>query len=238
MVIPPAYGGSFDVIQIREGLSTRSLWWTDFLGGNAVFSNPPVVAIAAGAGAVVFGSAALDKTDHPGVLSLSTGLAAAGRVFLISQAAGSYNLGTNLTRIGTWMRTDAALSTALQRYTLRNGLFSISLPNIVNEGCGFEYDDSQNGGRWQAITHDGVETSTDTGVTVAADTWYKMEVEINAAGDSVDFFIDDVLVATNTTNIPAATADLFYNAHIMKLIGTTARFAHMDAAYGYVELER
>ena len=236
ITVPPA--GGFPQEPWREGMSTRSMWFTDFLGGNSVFSNPPLVAITAGAGATVFGSAALSKADHPGVLSMTTGLSAVGRVFLISQALGSYNTGTNLIRIGTWMRTGAVLSTALERYTLRNGLFSIVLPNIVIEAAGFEYDDSQNGGRWQAITHDGVETSTDTGILVAADTWYKMEVEINAAATSVDFFIDNVLVATNVTNIPGAALDLFYNAHIMKLIGVGARIAHLDAAYGYSEITR
>jgi hypothetical protein len=238
VVIPPAYGGTVNVFQgIFGGLSNASLWWTDFLAGNLGIQTP-VAMLPAGVGAFAFGPPTIDKQNHPGVVGMSTGTTAAGRVFAITTALGGYNLGAGLTRIGTWLKTSGVLSTALQRYTLRSGLVSINLPNVIIEGCVFEYDDSQNGGRWQAITHDGVETSTDTGVLVAADTWYKLEVEINFNGDSVDFFIDDVLVATNTTNIPGPTSDLFYNTHIMKLIGTLAASMFIDAAYGFQEVSR
>ncbi len=235
VTVPPAAG--FPQEPWRDGMSTRSMWFTDFIGATPAVQQP-LVAVSAGAGAFAFGSPALSKTDHPGVVSMTTGTTAVGRVFFISNAFGSYHIGANLTRIGTWMRTGPTLSDAVNRYTLRNGLFNITLPNVITTAAGFEYQDDQNGGRWQAITHDGVETSTDTGVLVAADTWYKMEVEINAAGTSATFFIDDVLVATNVANIPVAPLNLFYNAHILKILGTTPRVCHMDAAYGYQEVTR
>ena len=115
----------------------------------------------------------------------------------------------------------------------------MGLPDLINEGIGFEYNDSQNGGRWQAIAHDGIETSVDTGITVAADTWYNLELEINAAGTSVEYFIDGASVATIATNIPTGTGfGLFYNAHIMKLIGTSGRVVYLDHYYIYQELTR
>ncbi len=221
----------------RDGMSTRSMWFTDFMGATPGVQQP-LVAISAGAGAFPFGNPGLSKQDHPGIVSMTTGTTTTGRVFFISNPLASYNLGTNLTRVGTWMRTGTPLSDAANRYTLRNGLFNINLPNVIVTAVGFEYQDDQNGGRWQAITHDGVETSIDTGVLVVADTWYKMEAEINAAGTEATFFIDDVLVATSITNIPSALLDLFYTAHILKITGLIPRVCHLDAAYGYAEVTR
>jgi hypothetical protein len=223
-----------------EGMSTRAMWFTDFDGGSPVFTNSPILPVPAGAGALAFNAAALDLTNHPGIISLTTGSTTAGRVFLLTNTPAGYHFGFGRTRTGTWLETSALLSTVLQRYTLRSGWFSITLPNTILYGVGFEYQDNQNGGRWQAITADGIgETSTDTGVLVAGTTWYKLEVEVNAAGTSVDYFIDDVLVATNVTDIPSGTGfSNFYNTHIMKIIGTAPRTLYVDAAYGYQEVVR
>jgi hypothetical protein len=223
-----------------EGMSTRSLWFTDFEGGTPGFHNGPVFPVAAGAGAFAFNPAGLDLTNHPGIIGLTTGSTTAGRVFLLTNTPAGQHFGFGRTRTGTWLQTSALLSTVLQRYTLRSGYFSITLPNTILFGAGFEYQDNQNGGRWQAITADGIgETSTDTGVLVTASTWFKLEVEINAAGTSVDYFIDNVLVATNVTDIPSGTGfSNFYNNHIMKIIGTAARTLYVDAAYGYQEVVR
>jgi hypothetical protein len=127
----------------------------------------------------------------------------------------------------------------LQRYTLRVGFFNLAVPNTLNDGVGFEYQDDENGGRWQAITHDGTETTTDTGVTFAVSTWYKMEFVINAAGTSVEFFIDDVSVATNTTNIPTGTGFFhFHSNQIIKTIGLGSRTFYIDATAIYTAVTR
>ena len=231
------YQSPFKNKDIYERLSSESLTWDDFVNTPGLAQGVFLVAAGGGAGATV---ATEVMTDHPGIWQVDTGTTATGRTFIISGSANTCHVGVGgRTRVGTWLRTEPALSTALQRYTLRTGLFSITLPNVVVDGLGFEYDDSQNGGRWQAITHDGIETSTDTGIAVTASTWYKLEAEINDAGTSVDFFIDDVLVATNTTNIPSGTGfRLFYNTHIMKLLGTTSRYFAVDAYYLYQEVTR
>ncbi len=238
VVVPPAAG--FPQEPWFLGMSTRSMWDTDFLGGTAAFHNDVVFPVSAGGGAVAFNPAGLDLTNHPGIVGLTTEVTAAGRVFLLSNTPAGYHFGFGRTRTGTWLETSALLSTALQRYTLLSGWFSITLPNTILFGVGFEYQDNQNGGRWQAITADGIgETSTDTGVLVTASTWFKLEAEVNAAGTSVDFFIDNVLVATNVTDIPSGTGfSNFYNNHIMKLVGTAARTLYVDAAYGYQEVVR
>lgn len=226
-----------------DNMGSASLLQSDFVEPTGGLQTEGLQVITAGAGAFAFNSLA-SNIDHPGIWSLGTGTTAAGRVFLISQSGfGSYRVGQGgITRFGLWARTDTVLSGGANRYTIRGGFWSIALPNTVTNGIGFEYDDLQNGGRWQAITNDGVETTTDTGILVAATTWYRLEWEVNAAGTSVDFFIGvagaaPTLVATNTTNIPTGLGH-FINLHIMKLTGVTARFFHIDAYYVYQELTR
>ena len=227
-----------------EAMSDRFLITCEFTDPAIPAITTNLKAAAAGTGAFIGGNT-IDPRDHPGIWTLNTGTTAVGRVFIHTIAGGTtigtLRLGGGITRVGTWLRTGPTLSTGGERYTLRAGLSSITLPNIIAEGVTFEYDDSQNGGRWQAICGDApsVETSVDTGVTVAVDTWYKLEFEVNAAATSVEFFIDDASVATITTNIPSGGADhLFYSTHIMKLIGTTARELHIDAMYAYQEISR
>ena len=221
-----------------EAMSTRSLVTSDFTIGSTIAEG--VQAVTAGAGATVFSPTAI-QTDHPGIWGLRTGTATNGRVFVIGRV-GSYNIGVGgLTRVGTWVQTPATLSDAVEEYVLRSGFFSISLPNTIDFGVGFEYQFDQNGGRWQGITDATGETSLDTGITVTVDTWYYLEVQINAAGTSVEFFIDQVSVGTLAVaaDIPSGTGfNNFYNTHIMKLAGTTSRDFFIDAYYTYQEISR
>ena len=216
-----------------------------FLGTDYIESlfRIPFAAIPGGAGAGATGGLTVAGmfTDHPGIVCLTTGTTVIGRVFLLS-AVGAFHVGVgNKTRIGTILRTQVNLSTGLQRYVLRGGSFSMALPNTILFGVGFEYQDNQNGGRWQAICGDaaGVETSVDTGVLVAALTWYRLEHVVEADGSSVEFFIDGVSVATIATNIPTGTGfNNFYSAHIMKIVGTAARTVYIDASYVQQDVTR
>lgn len=223
-----------------EGMSKSLLEYDDFEGPIPVANGIQV--IPAGSSAGVFGSDATDKTDHPGVWVLSTGTATDGRVFLLGGINTGFHLGVGgVTRFGAWVRTSGVLSTAAQEYVLRAGILTIALPNTITMGVGFEYQFDQNGGRWQGITDYLAESSLDTGITVAVNTWYKLEFEVNADGTSVEFFIDDVSVGTLSTaaNIPSGNIiDNYVNIHIIKLAGTAARFYLIDAYYLYQEINR
>jgi len=196
-----------------------------------------VLAVAAGAGAGILTPGIGFTADHPGVWFPVTGTSAAGRVFILSRI-NSFTVGVGgETKFQEWLQMPT-LSTPVQRFTVRTGFWSMALPNTVVQGIGFEYDDSQNGGRWQAITHDGAETSTDTGILVTAGTWFKHEIIINADGTEVQYFINNDLVATNTTTIPSGIGfGHFVNMHIMKLIGTASRGFYIDAYAVFQETE-
>lgn len=220
-----------------EGMGRRSLVQSDFFDTPVNKETAGLRAAVGGAGATIGGLASAD--DHPGLWSMFTGTDADGRVFIISSPFQSWRLGAGgITRLGTWLSTGAVLSNVGNKYVLRIGMFNITLPNTINLGVGFEYEDDQNGGRWQALCEDGIgETSVDTGITVAVDTWYYFEWEANAAGTSVEFFIDSVSVGTIATNIPTGVS-LFYNTMIMKLAGLLNTASIIDAYYVYQEVDR
>jgi len=221
-------------------ISKSSLIYSDFTSQVTILHEQPFRAIGGDGGTVSANT--VDLANHPGIWCLATGAANVnGRVFLLTSTTnGSWQFGTgNEVRATSWIFGGPLISTALQRYTHRIGFSNITPPNAVNDGVFFEYQDDENGGRWQAITHDGVETSTDTGVTFAVSTWYKMEFIINAAGTSVEFFIDDVSVATNTTNIPTGTGFFhFHSNQIVKTIGLGNRTLYIDATAIYTQVTR
>lgn len=117
---------------------------------------------------------------------------------------------------GVWsVRTCVAvpvLSNGVDRFMVRSsGFVQGPVVGLSANEINFRYIDNQNGGRWQAITIAGsVETSTDTGVAVATGDFstgaeYSMEIRVNADATAIDFLINGVLVARNTTNIPLVT---------------------------------
>ncbi len=228
-------------MKIYEGMSTRGFVFSDFFEPIQGLQADGVQAVPAGGGFLSVPTAAYDFTDHPGVWGLNTGAGVAGRVFILSAFANNFQVGVGgITRHGVWYQAPAVLSDAVNEYVLRAGIGSIALPNTINQGIFFEYQFDQNGGRWQALTEDGVaETTVDTGITVAVSTYYLLEWEINALGTSVEYFIDQVSVATITTNIPSGLAfEHFMNEHIMKLAGVANRASYIDAYYFYQEIDR
>ncbi len=235
---------SFSTIQRKffETMGVNAFVFSEFMEPTVGFQVDGLQGVPASGGFLSVPTAAYDFTNHPGVWGLNTGTAGtAGRVFLLSIFGQAFHVGVGgITRHGIWYQAPAILSDAVNEYVLRAGFSSISLPNTINQGITFEYQFDQNGGRWQALTEDGVaETTVDTGVTVVVSTYYLLEFEVNAAGTSVEYFIDGVSVATIVTNIPTGLAfEHFVNEHIMKLAGTANRASYVDAYYFYQEVTR
>lgn len=75
-----------------------------------------------------------------------------------------------------------------------------------SNGAWIEFNVDSSATRWRAITANGGTRTitTDAVLTVAAGTWYKLEITFNAAATSVIFAVDGTTIATHTTNIPTA----------------------------------
>jgi hypothetical protein len=127
------------------------------------------------------------------------------------------------------------LSDATNRYAIRSGF----IDNVAGEsvdGAFFRYTDNVNGGRFECVTRsNNVETAVDSTITVAINTTYKLEIDANAAGTSIEFRIDGTLRATITTNIPTgAGRETGYGLMGLRSLGTASINA-FDMDYVKVE---
>lgn len=131
------------------------------------------------------------------------------------------------------------LSNGTERYRSTIGYGDQSTSTAEANGVFFTYDEGGvwNGTvaspNWQCVTvANSVRTLTTTSVAVSTTAWHTLKTEINADGTSVAFYINDTLVATHTTNIPSgSTRPVTPKSQIVKTLGTTSRFFHMDYLY-------
>lgn len=164
-----------------------------------------------------------------GVINLNTSTLSNGSGFL-SKGGGpsspSLIFGSSAIRIRNRLAL-SVLSDVIENYTVVFGLSDGALASASNSNAAyFRYNHAANGGRWEAVTsNSGSSTITDTGSS--ADLVYRIfEIRANQSGTQIDFYIDDVLVASNTTNIPSST--LYIKFGIFKSAGTTARYLYSD----------
>lgn len=179
-----------------------------------------------GTGSALTGLAATDAIHH-GILILNTGTTTTGRgsVFL-SNAVGT---GTMRVTGGTihmeWDVQVPTLSTSTDRFQFRCG-FGDSITTDFSNGVYFEYDDSLSA-NWRIKTANAAtRTTTDSGVVVAAGSWYKLAFDISVSGTSALFSINGTSVGTIATNLP--TLDVTPTAFLLKSVGTTNRSVYID----------
>jgi len=104
------------------------------------------------------------------------------------------------------------LSATALRYGTSVGLFTVAKLSSSTGHLIIKLQDNENSGKFQGISYNGSSTTTvDLGITAAANTWYKLRLEITST--NVDFYINGVLVGNITTNIPAfqLSAGLLYD---------------------------
>lgn len=85
----------------------------------------------------------------------------------------------------------------------RMGLGQVAATANPQEGIFFRLQG--NGQNWYAVTRrTNIETATNTGVTGTSSgaNFHTFKIVTNSTGTSVNFYIDNVLVATHTTNLP------------------------------------
>lgn len=178
------------------------------------------------------GGAVSQVGNHVGIYQCSTSSSATGRSILYN--GNSMYLGTGEVTLEWDCNLKTALSDVTETYVAFVGFYDSSVTAAiasVDDLCGFRYAYTENSGNWTAVTRqNSSETTTDTSVAAAADTWVRLKLVVNAAGTSVAFYINDSLVATHTTNIPGATASdyLNYGMYIEKSNGTTSRAIYAD----------
>jgi hypothetical protein len=193
----------------------------------------PFIVSASGTGAAASGIT-VPNAGRVGVIQFSTGTTATGRcAHTTNTVAFRLSGGTYVYESDVYVPT---LSDGTNRYQLLVGFMGlITAATQANAVC-FLYDEggvSTGAGasaNWRALTaNNSTRTYTDTTIAVAAATWVKLRIEINAAATEVVFKINGTTVATHSTNIPtAAGREMGCSAVIIKSVGTTARTFRQD----------
>ena len=149
-------------------------------------------------------AAVAGEANHPGILRNST--AANTNVSALRMI--------NNNNIGTITRGDVDSMTAIVRprtmtaVKLMFGLIdnASGSDTSASDMIAFVFSTGVDNDDWSYITKSGgTGTTTATTTDIAADTWYKLEIRGISTG-SIDFYINDVAVATGiTSNIPSSS---------------------------------
>lgn len=198
--------------------------WEDFTGG-VLLTNPALSSSTTNSGSV---DTTLDgDANHCGICRCSTASNAAGTAYTGTNHTGIIQLGAMTVLMESALRL-GFLSDATDTVTARWGLMDVKNGEPV-DGVFFRYIHSTYSGRWQTVTRsNSVETVNDSGVA-ATTTFQKLKIKINEAATSAEFYINDVLVRTHTTNIPTGSSRVTgFGGSVVKSAGTNSRTIEMD----------
>lgn len=175
----------------------------------------------AGASFQVAGGVVIDG-NHPGLLQLKPGTSATGYIGALQGAV--FNLGAGVMTTEYLVRFDQ-LSNGTDTYVALIGLGrDFAAATDFTSGLYFRYTHGTNSGKFEfKSAAAGSRTTVDTGITVAANTWYKLKIVVNAAGTSAQAYIDGAAAGTAiSTNLPNTTAaqSIGLNIHFENTVGT------------------
>jgi hypothetical protein len=195
----------------------------------------PFASAISGAGAAVSFSSVLGTigsvSNRYGIASIATGTATTGRAQIQTPVVDQILFGYGRLSLCAMILTPSALSDGTNRYGMKIGFGNQTTLITDAIGANFRYRDNINSGKWQIYVVDSASslTTLDTGITVAASTWYRLEIFINADASETDFWIDGTRVGTVTANLQSGTSiTAGVLAMIIKSLGTTSRTFYMD----------
>lgn len=168
------------------------------------------------------------ERNRPGQLQFASGTTSTGRT-AVNSGAGVVGFSG-----GKWIyETDiniAQLSTGTERFQLLFGFFDTYTTVNQIDGAYLLYDEggvttgSAASANWQLVTsNNSTRTFTTSSTAIAISTWTKLRIEVNAAGTSIDYFVNGSNIGTITTNIPTASGRVMgFGNLLIKSIGTTS----------------
>lgn len=223
------------IADVRQAAQTPPPYFNDFLFEGAANAFININGIAAAVSMV--SSTVNDQGGHPGQAVATTGTGSTGTAALTLSVAG-----TNALRFGYG---ELDLETVLYVETLSDGVDTFSVRAGYNnafagdgtDGIMFRYTDTVNGGRWQCVTrNNNVEAIIDSTVPVVAGTWYKLHINVNHAADEVQFYINGVLVATQTDATIPTNRTSYQYIGILKSLGANQRRLVIDYVFHQIKL--
>ena len=192
--------------------SKRVVFYDDFItGGNGTSFGSPHWQQSGGSGGAVgatYNTAYGFGVTNPGCFYLYSGTS----VNAHAQLYGDNSCGVNFIGGGaaTWetLVRNLDVSTAGNTYIIKMGWMNRATPSAaVVSGIYFSYTTGTN---WILnCTNASTTTTSDTGIAAAAATWYKLRFDVNAAGTSVQAYVNGVAAgAPIVTNIPVNTVGM------------------------------
>ena len=219
---------------LANPLLNISRFWTleeDFNNG--------VTALADGLGSSTTGTGAAGtatagESGAFGVLQSQTGSTTTGR-HCLNTGGSSILLGGALVVWTARVRLQA-LSDGTDTFTDRLGLGDSTTAEFT-DGVYFRYTHGTNSGNWQCVCRS---NSNETGSIINTSTapvtsgWQVLQLVVNPAASSVEFFINGTSQGTVTTNIPTGTGrELGVIHQHLKSAGTTDRILYTDYIRAY-----
>jgi len=239
--VAPSQNAVFDALALKQTdlfeFNTKQgfYFFEDFLGNPVTSSFSAgygVMPNASGTGAFCLPTTTYpNRTNQQGVMLMGTGTTATGsaNIRIGDNNAASHYLGQGIYTMQYFVNIET-LSDATNRFY--NIIGSNTGSNFANtNGIFFLYDEGGVGSygvgspNFRCITRNSTITATITSTVVTASQWYVLKIVVNANASSVQFFIDNTLVATHTTNIPTLITPRI--AHV-KTVGTTNRSLFCD----------
>lgn len=222
-------GGDFDPASSSE-------FFTDFLGNYNLTASQSghfdglFISLAGTATAATTTSTGVTG-NRPGVLQLNMGTQGSGFA-AIHGGVVAVELGSAETTFIAPVRL-SALSDATDTYTCRVGLGDVNNGDPT-DGIMFRYTHGTNSGNWQCIARGAsTESVINTSTAPSTSAFQTLKFVVNAAGNSVEFFIDGVSQGTiATANIPTTGEFTGIMAHMFRSAGSSnARSLYMDYIY-------
>ena len=216
--------------------TSRNKWVykNEFMGtGTATNYFDGTMGEANSGGGASLSQAVVSAASHPGISTLSTGTGAVPTYATFwLQDTNDYEV---VFGVGDYWRHELiaeipTLSTSTERFVVRTGFMDGNATTDGTDGCFFKYSDNINGGNWQGVCiNNTILTTCDTGTTLAASAWYRLEVVVNSAGSSADFRINGTSKCTISSGIPTGSARATSIETVMnKTVGTTNRDLYLD----------
>jgi hypothetical protein len=206
---------------------TNVLLYSDFING--VVTDWQSDYDGAGNGGPVLQSAIESSGNHPGIMRFQTGTTSTGLSLLCPLNTYYINpydlfvipLGQGIHVLTVCVRHET-LSTTGELFETNFGMFSSVKPSILH-AVFFSWT---NAGFLCKCRANSVETSVTASTSPVVNTWYILKIIIGIG--VVTFYVNGVVVATITTNIPGANQGIAPLYYTQKTSGATNRYSSLD----------
>lgn len=181
-------------------------------------------------GSITMSEADASSTELFNSWAMTTGSTTSGGagMYMPHDHAGAYVSGSHII-IKTLVKMPATLGDATNNYyyfvriadSPSSGFFD------QNSSVGIYYRYSDNSGKFWLRSRSSLSANTevDSGVTVAVNTTYELQVSLNKANNEATFWINGDVVGRITTNLPGAT-NVGWSAQLEKTAGSSSRTCH------------